>query len=108
MTYWGAVARLARATGHALVRFADDVQLLELGDQLDEVPVPAPTQVLGLGHRQQQVLDVLGNAGTHGMRTSAIATAVGIDHPNALLTLRSLETRGWPNSCRRSPRSTGG
>jgi hypothetical protein len=89
-----AMSTLARNVAQALLAFADEIDGTSTAQVPDDALPLSPTQTLGLGHRQQQVLDQLKTAGGDGLRTGVIAAAVGMDHPNTLLTLRALEKRG--------------
>ncbi len=89
-----ALAEFAADMSAVFARLAERLNGNEASSIGAEPSVIPPVQEVGLGHRQQQVISRLQTAGTSGERTGAIAAAIGVDHPNALLTLRSLEKRG--------------
>lgn len=84
-------ARLARAISGALLVYAEEKARQET--QLAEEPEPVMDAVLPAlrGARQREVTDLLAAAPGEGWKTSEIARMVGMDQPNAYLTLQALQ-----------------
>jgi alkylated DNA nucleotide flippase Atl1 len=77
--------------GKACLRFADGLRPMDSRLSLDG---QASLADLELGTRQQQIVEVLGDAGEAGMRAAEIAKAISGEQANTHTSITGLATRG--------------
>jgi alkylated DNA nucleotide flippase Atl1 len=85
-------AKLARAISEALAAYAEDKVRLEA--EVSVVPEPIAEDAAlptPRGHRQREIAEALVAAPLEGWKTGEIARLVGMDQPNAYLTLQALQ-----------------
>ena len=83
--------RLARVIGGALLAYAEEKARQETPMAEEAQPVMDAALPSLRGARQREVTDVLAAAPSEGWKTSEIARLVGMDQPNAYLTLQALQ-----------------
>lgn len=91
-----ALAELAEAIGNACITYAQALRQQDLGAaELTAGPTADPAEELGLGTRQQEMVEVLRTAGDDGLTTAQICQrmADGYDTANAHMSLRGLQGR---------------
>jgi alkylated DNA nucleotide flippase Atl1 len=91
-----ALAELVEAIGNACIAYAHELRQQDLrAAELTLEPTADPADELGLGKRQQEMVEVLRMAGDDGLTTAEICQrmADGYDTANAHMSLRALQAR---------------
>jgi alkylated DNA nucleotide flippase Atl1 len=83
--------RLARAMSEALLAYAEEKARQETPMTEEDQPVMDAALPALRGARQREVTDLLAAAPSEGWKTGEIARMVGMDQPNAYLTLQALQ-----------------